>query len=154
MNGAELHGQTIVVMSVDREMARRRRVESNVFVKGLDPEIDSQTLHNTFDIFGPVASAKDVRGADGRSLGYGYVQFVQRASAEEAVAKANRMMLKHRTITVEKFKPRHERHKEPFTNLFVKQLPVEVQSEEQLVEIFKAYGLITSAYLPKEWHTT
>ena len=148
LNYTDLYGQQISVMVADREHMRRRRCEGNIFVKGLDPEIDSQTLHDTFDIFGPVLSAKVSRTADGVSLGYGYVQFLHSASAEEAIKKANKMMLKQRTITVEKFKPRHERQSAQYTNVFVKHLPHSVQNEEQLTTLFKPYGAITSVYLP------
>lgn len=147
LNEREIYGQRITVMAMDRDF-ERRRPEANVFVKGLDPEIDTQTLHDTFDVFGAVSSAKVVRSADGRSLGYGYIQFLHPASAAEAVTKANKMMLKQRTITVESFRPRRERRLPSFTNVFVKHLPTTIQNEEDLKNLFKPYGHTTSVFLP------
>eukprot|EP00210_Caulerpa_lentillifera_P002136 g2050.t1 len=146
LNYTELKGRQITVMLPEKDLEKRRRGEGNIF--GLEPEIDSQTLHDTFDIFGPVASAKVAQGADGKSLGYGYVQFIHSEAADEAVARANGMMLKGRMVCVEAFKPKHERRKQTYTNLFVKNFPPSIQKKEHLVDLFSKFGKITSSFLP------
>jgi len=122
----------------------------NIFVKGLDVEIDSRTLHDTFEVFGPIASAKVALDDGGNPLGYGYVQYEAEESALAAVERANGMLLKGRQLYVAPYKPKSARMAQKgFTNVYVKHFPPTVVDEESFRELFRDFGKITSIYLPK-----
>lgn len=59
--------------------------ESNIIVKNLPPNTDSQVLHQIFCRFGKILSSKVKTTASGQTLSYGYVQFQSRESANGAI---------------------------------------------------------------------
>lgn len=153
----ELLSYTIVkarpmrIMWADREAASvRKSGVGNVFVKGLTEKIDSRTLHDTFEVFGAIVSAKVSVDENGKSLGYGYVQYEKPESAADAVQRANKMLLEGRQLTVAHYTPRETRGgKTGYTNLYVKNLPSTIKDEEELTKLFQEHGEITSAVLAR-----
>lgn len=116
----------------------------------MDPEIDSRTLHDTFEVFGPITSAKVALYEGGTSLGYGYVQYESPESASAAVERANGMLLKGRELHVAPYKSKNARGVgRGFTNLYVKHLPQDVGNEAALRALFDSYGDITSVHMAK-----
>lgn len=137
-------------MKAQRDAEVRRSGVANIFVKGLDAEIDSRTLHDTFEVFGPIASAKVAMDDAGRPLGYGYVQYETEESALAAVERANGMLLKGRQLYVAPYKPKSARlAQKGFTNVYVKHFPPAVVDEDSFRELFKDLGKITSVHLPR-----
>lgn len=112
--------------------------------------IDSRTLHDTFEVFGGIVSAKVAMDENGKSLGYGYVQYEKPDFATEAVERANGMLLEGRQLYVAHYATRETRGANSgFTNLYVKNLPSSVRGEEDLVKMFEVHGEITSAILAR-----
>ncbi|ETO29273.1 polyadenylate-binding protein 1, partial [Reticulomyxa filosa] len=60
--------------------------ESNIIVKNLPPNTDSQMLHEIFSRYGKIISSKVKTTQEGRCLSYGYVQFETKESAGRAIA--------------------------------------------------------------------
>lgn len=58
-----------------------------VFLQNLSDSIDSIKLQEMFQKFGNVLSCKVVTSDDGKSRGYGFVQFESEASAKAAIEK-------------------------------------------------------------------
>lgn len=151
LNYTPVKNKPIRIMKAMRDPHARRSGVGNVFVKGLDPEIDSRTLHDTFEVFGPITSAKVALDEMGQSLGYGYVQYDAPESAVAAVERANGMLLKGRQLHVAPYKSKNARGiGRGFTNLYVKHLPAEVKDEEALKAMFEVYGEITSVHMAKD----
>ena len=150
LNYTVIRSKPIRIMKAQRDSELRRSGIGNIFVKGLDAEIDSRTLHDTFEVFGPIASAKVAMDERGNPLGYGYVQYETEDSAAAAVERANGMLLKGRQLYVAPYKPKSARMAaKGFTNIYIKNFPPFVVDEESFRELFKEFGKITSIYLPK-----
>lgn len=144
-------GKPMRVMWADRNPESRKAGVGNIFVKGLNPDIDSRTLHDTFEVFGAIASAKVARDEDGRSLGYGYVQYESPEAAQQAVDRANGMLLEGKQLFVAHYATKDTRvAQRGYTNIYVKNLPPSVDSDEALSTLFSQCGDVTSCYLPKE----
>lgn len=150
LNYTPVRNRPIRIMKAQRDAETRRSGVGNIFVKGLDSEIDSRTLHDTFEVFGPIASAKVATDENGNPLGYGYVQYEAEDSAAAAVERANGMLLKGRQLYVAPYKAKTTRMAQKgFTNVYVKNFPPTVVDEDSFKELFAGFGKITSVYLPR-----
>ena len=140
------------IMWSQRDPALRRTGAGNVFIKNLDETIDNKALHDTFVAFGAIVSCKVAVDETGKSRGYGFVHYETTEAAEEAISQVNGMMLADKVVFVGKYVPKRERQakidevKSKFTNLYVKNLPLET-TEEDFKELFAKYGTVTSAVI-------
>jgi RNA recognition motif-containing protein len=73
-----------------------------LFVGGLSFSTTDEGLRAAFARHGTVESAQIVKGPDGRSRGFGFVEMAVPAEAEQAIAGLNGTTLDGRTIRVEK----------------------------------------------------
>jgi len=146
MNFDEIKGKPIRIMWSQRDPALRKSGVGNIFIKNLDKTIDNKMLYDTFSAFGNILSCKvvcDYMTTD--SKGYGFVHFETDEAAIKSIEKVNGKLLKEKKVFVGRFKSRNERIREygdrakHFTNVFVKNLPVE-WDDEKLTEIFEPYG--------------
>jgi len=150
LNYTMVRSKPIRIMKAQRDAEQRKSGVGNIFVKGLDSEIDSRTLHDTFEVFGPIASAKVAADDAGNPLGYGYVQYEMEESAAAAVERANGMLLKGKQLYVAPYKAKPARMAQKgFTNIYIKHFPEYVIDEESFRSLFKDLGRVTSIYLPK-----
>lgn len=62
---------------------------TNIFIKDIDTSIDDKELYDHFSAYGTVTSAVVMRKPDGTHLGFGFVNFVDNASAVAAVEGTN-----------------------------------------------------------------
>ena len=152
--GPQTFGRPLRLMWSVRDPSSRRTNIGNVFVKGLAESIDCKTLHDTFSQFGGITSCKVAMDEGGSSLGYGFVHFESATSAGSAIANVNGMLLKGAKVHVAHFKHREERESEglgrpTFTNVYVKNLEVKLCEESALRDLFRAYGEITSVFIPR-----
>lgn len=141
------------LMWKQRDPSMRRSGAGNVFIKNLDPSINSRHLDDTFADFGVVLSCKIVADEEGKSKGYGFVQFETQDMADKAIQEVNGKSLAGRKVFVARFMPRNqyeqmERHKQ-FTNVFVKNLAQDM-SKERLQELFSKFGEISSCVVMEE----
>jgi nucleolysin TIA-1/TIAR len=71
----------------------------HIFVGDLSPEIETQTLREAFAPFGEISDCRVVRDPQTlKSKGYGFVSFVKKAEAENAIASMNGQWLGSRAI--------------------------------------------------------
>lgn len=121
----------------------RKSGRANVFVKNLEPNIDSKSLYDMFSPFGTILSCKVATDASGISKGYGFVQFQTEESAEDAINGLNGMLANGNKIFVSLFKRRQDRTAN-FTNVYVKNFPSGFTNDD-LHRYFAPFGEITSA---------
>jgi len=96
-------------------------------------------LHQMFEAEGKIKSLKISLNPDYSSRGYGFICFQDEGSA----GKALQAKVPEGVVTV-KFEPRDRRHfRKVINNIYVKNIPVE-KSKEEITELFKAFGNISS----------
>ncbi|WVQ78120.1 hypothetical protein IAT38_000201 [Cryptococcus sp. DSM 104549] len=79
---------------------------SNVFVKNLDPDINSNYLEEIFGRFGQIISARVMRHETGKSRGYGFVSFCTPEQATAAITAMNNVQFGSQTLAVTHHEPR------------------------------------------------
>ncbi|KAK6152347.1 hypothetical protein DH2020_014982 [Rehmannia glutinosa] len=152
-NHSSLNGRMIRVMWSHRDPDSRRSGIGNVFVKNLSDSIDCAKLQEMFQEFGDILSCKVVTSDDGKSKGYGFVQFESESSAKAAIEKLNGSTSGGKQMFVGKFVKKSDRavpsHEAKYANLYVKNLDTSF-SEEVLKEKFSQYGKIVSLVISKD----
>ncbi|KAL6839523.1 hypothetical protein ACP4OV_030793 [Aristida adscensionis] len=148
LNFTSLNGKSIRVMFSNRDPSMRKSGRANVFVKNLEPSIDSKSLYEMFSSFGTILSCKVATDPIGESKGYGFVQFESDESAQDAINGLNGMLANGRKIFVGLFMRRREREVK-FTNVYIKNLPDEFTNED-LRKQFAPFGEITCAVVMRD----
>lgn len=119
----------------------------------MDKAIDHKALLDTFSAFGNVLSCKVATDHTGQSKGYGFVQFDNEESAQQAIQQLNGMLLNDKQVYVGPFLRKQERDanvdKSKFNNVFVKNL-AESTTEDDLRKIFSEHGPLTSVVVMKD----
>jgi len=122
--------------------------DANIFVKNLDPNVNVKELHNHFAQVKPVLCAKVATNSEGKSLGYGYVQFEKKEDADAGFKALNGSKLKENEIQLSFFSEKDERP-EDFSrrNIYVRELPAgktDAELETIVSDIFSQYGELES----------
>ncbi|CCH46236.1 Polyadenylate-binding protein, cytoplasmic and nuclear [Wickerhamomyces ciferrii] len=155
LNYSVVKGQPIRIMWSQRDPAKRRNGEGNVFIKNLHPAIDNKALHDTFSAFGRILSCKVATDNFGQSKGFGFVHFESPEAAQAAIENVNGMLLNNNEVYVGPHVARRDRQSKleevikSFTNVYVKNIDLEA-SEEEVKELFTPFGTVTSFYLEKD----
>ncbi|WVR09791.1 hypothetical protein IAU60_006867 [Kwoniella sp. DSM 27419] len=82
---------------------------SNVFVKNLDPDINSLYLEEIFGNIGQIVSARVMRDPSGRSRGYGFVSYVSPEFAARAIEIMHDSVIGRSRVSVTLHEPRRLR---------------------------------------------
>ncbi|KAE8731330.1 Polyadenylate-binding protein 3 [Hibiscus syriacus] len=153
LNFTPLNNKSIRVMYSQRDPSLRKTGTANIFIKNLDKSIDHKALHDTFSSFGNILSCKISTDSFGQSKGYGFVQFDNEESAQNAIDKLNGMLINDKQVYVGRFLRKQERetalNKAKFNNVYVKNLSKST-TDEDLKTIFGEYGKITSAVVMRD----
>eukprot|EP01103_Thecamoeba_quadrilineata_P020966 TRINITY_DN929_c0_g1_i4.p1 TRINITY_DN929_c0_g1~~TRINITY_DN929_c0_g1_i4.p1 ORF type:complete len:521 (+),score=88.96 TRINITY_DN929_c0_g1_i4:221-1783(+) len=146
-NNNSIMGKPCRIMYSQRDPSLRKSGIGNIFIKNLNKSIDHKSLFDTFSTFGNILSCKIALDDQGKSKGYGFVQFETQEMADRAIENVNGMMLMDKQVFVGKYIPRKERIKTQespdYNNIYVKNLP-ETFDEASFIELFKVFGQITS----------
>ncbi|KAG1368826.1 putative Polyadenylate-binding protein 7 [Cocos nucifera] len=136
-----------------RDADARNSGVGNLFVKNLSDSIDNAKLHKIFQKFGTILSCKVAADHDGKSKGYGFVQFDKQESADSAIEKLNGSTVEGKQIYVGKFIKKSERvvlsPEAKYTNLYMKNLDQDIT--EELIELkFSEFGKISNVMIAKD----
>ncbi|KAL8113766.1 polyadenylate-binding protein 6-like [Apium graveolens] len=152
LNYYKLKGKSMRIMWSQRDPLARKNGVANLYVKNLDSSITNARLHTIFSKYGTILSCK-VAEENGKSKGFGFVQFDFEDSALSAIAALHQSFLEGKQLYVSKFIKKSEREntceKSNFTNLYVKYLSEDV-TEDVLRERFSEYGNISSVVIMKD----
>ena len=146
------------IMWSQRDPALRKTGAGNIFIKNLDENIDNKALHDTFAAFGNILSCKVATDPQGNSHGYGFVHYDAGEAALAAIEGVNGMLLNDKVVFVGIHIPRRERQakidevRAHYTNLYVKNIPLDVTTEE-FKALFDKYGSVTSAVITLDAET-
>ena len=120
--------------------------------------IDNKALHDTFAAFGNILSCKVAQDETGASKGYGFVHYETDEDAAQAIKHVNGMLLNEKKVFVGHHIPKKDRQskfeemKANFTNVYVKNIPLEA-TDEEFRELFAKFGDVTSASLARDQET-
>ncbi|KAJ5859211.1 hypothetical protein N7534_004488 [Penicillium rubens] len=138
---------------------------TNIYIKNIDLEITDDEFRTMFEAFGEITSATLSHDQDGKSRGFGFVNYANHESAEAAVAEMNEKEVKSQKLYVGRAQKKHEREEElrkqyeaarmekaskyQGVNLYVKNLTDDID-DEKLRDLFTPYGTITSAKVMRD----
>ena len=91
VNGKELVGQQVFVGPFKRREDRDTGVDkfTNLYVKNLDESVTDETLQEVFGAVGTLSSAVVMKDDEGKSKGFGFVNYEKSEDAHAAVEKLN-----------------------------------------------------------------
>ncbi|XP_060173402.1 polyadenylate-binding protein 2-like isoform X1 [Lycium barbarum] len=137
----------------------------NVYVKNLADSTTDDELKSVFGEYGIITSAVVMRDADGKSKGFGFVNFENADDAAKAVESLNGKKFDEKEWYVGKAQKKSEREQElkskfeqtakeavdkyQGVNLYVKNLDDTID-DEKLKELFSEYGTITSCKVMRD----
>lgn len=155
--------QVYVAKFVSKKERLRQRDGSwtNVFVKDLDPEVTTEQLERIFSEFGKVQNCKIMDDEEGKSKGFGFVNFENHEDAVKAVEKMHASTIaphekkiwcgraQKKTDREHELRKKFEQlkleriNKYQGINLYIKNLEDDVD-EERLQKEFASFGNIRS----------
>ncbi|KPI89294.1 putative poly(A)-binding protein [Leptomonas seymouri] len=141
-------GRQIRVMFSIRDPLQRKSGMNNVFVKKLDPSINAKTLQASFSKCGRVLSCKVALDAEGKSKGYGFVQF-ETADGAKAALEMNGKKVGENEVEVAAFMRRAEREvlaAKSFTTVYIKNIK-SATTEAELTAVLEKFGKLKSLFL-------
>ncbi|XP_072980175.1 polyadenylate-binding protein 7-like isoform X2 [Typha angustifolia] len=153
LNYTLLNGKAIRIMWSRRNSDARNSGIGNLFVKNLADAIDNVRLNEAFGKFGTILSCKVATTQDGRSKGYGFVQFDNQDSANSAIEELNGSVIDGKRIYVGNFVKKSERvspsPEANYTNLYLKNLDEDIT--EELIHLkFNEFGKIRNVVIAKD----
>ncbi|GJE87159.1 polyadenylate-binding protein [Phanerochaete sordida] len=138
---------------------------TNIYVKNLDTEVDMDEFTRLFEQFGNVTSAVIQTDEEGKSKGFGFVNFESHEEAQKAVDALHDSEYKGKKLFVSRAQKKAEREEElrrsyeqakmeklskyQGVNLYIKNLDDEIDDERLRAE-FEPYGAITSAKVMRD----
>ncbi|KAF9429575.1 Protein phosphatase PP2A regulatory subunit B, partial [Podila epigama] len=166
VNGMLLNDKKVYVGHHIARKERQSKVEemkakfTNVYVKNLDLDATQEEVEALFTKFGPITSCVVSTDENGRSKGFGFINFENHEDARRAVDELHDSDFSGKKLFVTRAQKKGEREEElkkqyeqqkleklskyQGVNLYVKNLDDDID-DERLRQEFSVYGVITSA---------
>ncbi|KAH8666757.1 hypothetical protein BX600DRAFT_280494 [Xylariales sp. PMI_506] len=138
---------------------------TNVYVKNINPDASDDDFRLLFEKYGDVTSSSLARDQDGKSRGFGFVNFTTHEAAAQAVDELNGKDFQGQDLYVGRAQKKHEREEElrksyeaarqekankyQGVNLYIKNLGDDVD-DDKLRVMFTEFGPITSAKVMRD----
>ncbi len=138
---------------------------TNVYVKNISTEASDDEFRELFEKYGDVTSSSLARDQEGKSRGFGFVNFTTHESASQAVEELNGNDFKGQELYVGRAQKKHEREEElrksyeaarmekaskyQGVNLYIKNLDDDID-DDKLRQMFSEFGPITSAKVMRD----
>jgi polyadenylate-binding protein len=138
---------------------------TNIYVKNIDSEVTDDEFRDLFEKHGDITSASIARDEQGKSRGFGFVNYIRHEAASVAVDHLNDTDFKGQKLYVGRAQKKHEREEElrkqyeaarlekqskyQGVNLYIKNLNDDVD-DEKLRDMFTPFGTITSAKVMRD----
>lgn len=165
VNGMLLNDKKVYVGHHIPRKERQAKIEetranfTNVYAKNVDPEVTDEEFEKLFTKYGKITSCVLQRDEDGKSKGFGFVNFEDHNEAQKAVDELHDSEFKGQKLFVARAQKKSEREEElrrsyeaakneklakfQGVNLYLKNIP-ESYDDERLREEFAPFGAITS----------
>lgn len=138
---------------------------TNIYVKNIDLEVSDDEFRELFEKHGDITSASIARDDQGKSRGFGFVNYIKHEAASAAVDALNDTEFHGQKLYVGRAQKKHEREEElrkqyeaarlekqskyQGVNLYIKNLNDDVD-DEKLRDMFTPFGTITSAKVMRD----
>ncbi|KAJ0138797.1 Polyadenylate-binding protein, cytoplasmic and nuclear, partial [Colletotrichum tanaceti] len=138
---------------------------TNIYIKNISGEVTDDEFRDLFTPFGDVTSSSLARDQEGKSRGFGFVNFTTHEAAAKAVDDLNGKDFRGQDLYVGRAQKKHEREEElrksyeaarmekankyQGVNLYIKNLDDDVD-DEKLRQLFADFGPITSAKVMRD----
>jgi polyadenylate-binding protein len=138
---------------------------TNIYVKNIDLDVTDEEFRDLFEKHGDITSASIARDEQGKSRGFGFVNYIRHEAASVAVDALNDLDFKGQKLYVGRAQKKHEREEElrkqyeaarlekqskyQGVNLYIKNLNDDVD-DEKLRDMFTPFGTITSAKVMRD----
>lgn len=171
VNGMLLNDKKVFVGHHIAKRDRQSKIEelkanfTNVYIKNIDESVTDEEFTKLFEPYGEVVSATITRDENGKSRGFGFVNFASHESAAKAVEELNDKEFHGKNLYVGRAQKKHEREEElrrqyeaarmekaskyQGVNLYIKNLTDDVD-DDKLRDLFSGYGTITSAKVMRD----
>ena len=153
MNLRKLKGHAIRLMWEERDNSIRSNSKTNLFVKGIQFNVQPREVYEYFMKFGDISSAKLKDDADGNHLGYGYVTYYKPESAENAIKNSNgKIIWGNIPLQVDYFKKKNERISTSgpeVPKLYITNFPGDF-TNNNIIDLTKEFGAIISCSIKTE----
>ncbi|CCM04617.1 uncharacterized protein FIBRA_06801 [Fibroporia radiculosa] len=171
VNGMLLNDKKVYVGYHISRKERQSKLEemkaqfTNIYVKNFDPEVTEEEFMALFQQFGSVTSAVIQRDDEGRSRGFGFVNFEVHDEAQKAVEGLHDLDFKGKKLFVSRAQKKAEREQElrqsyeqakmekmskfQGVNLYIKNLEDDLDDDRLRTE-FEPFGSITSAKVMRD----
>jgi len=168
VDGMIIHSQKVSVAPFKSKRERGgsdKATYTNIYIKNLPEDVDKKALDEYFGQFGPITSSVVSVHPDGKSRGFGFVNFEKTEDASRAVEETNNTEWHGKKLYVGRAQKKDEREKElrerfeqfkmerqkkyQGVNLYVKNLSDEVD-DDRLRQEFSKFGSITSACVMRD----
>ncbi|XP_010447143.1 PREDICTED: polyadenylate-binding protein 2 [Camelina sativa] len=169
LNGMLLNDKQVYVgpflRRQERDSTANKTKFTNVYVKNLGENTTDDDLKTAFAEYGKITSAVVMKDGDGKSKGFGFVNFENADDAAKAVEALNGHKFDDKEWYVGRAQKKSERETElrvryeqnlkeaadkfQSSNLYVKNLDPSI-SDEKLKEIFSPFGTVTSCKVMRD----
>ncbi|OAL53970.1 polyadenylate binding protein [Pyrenochaeta sp. DS3sAY3a] len=138
---------------------------TNIYVKNIDLDVTDDEFRDLFEKHGDITSASIARDDQGKSRGFGFVNYIKHEAASVAVDTLNDTDFRGQKLYVGRAQKKHEREEElrkqyeaarlekqskyQGVNLYIKNLNDDVD-DEKLRDMFTPFGTITSAKVMRD----
>ncbi|KAH7350497.1 hypothetical protein BKA66DRAFT_516364 [Pyrenochaeta sp. MPI-SDFR-AT-0127] len=138
---------------------------TNIYVKNIDVDVSDEDFRDLFEKHGDITSASIARDDQGKSRGFGFVNYIKHEAASVAVDTLNDTDFRGQKLYVGRAQKKHEREEElrkqyeaarlekqskyQGVNLYIKNLNDDVD-DEKLRDMFTPFGTITSAKVMRD----
>ncbi|SNX85989.1 probable PAB1 - mRNA polyadenylate-binding protein [Melanopsichium pennsylvanicum] len=165
VNGMLLNDKKVYVGHHIPRKERQAKIEesrarfTNVYCKNVDPEVTDDEFEKLFTKYGSITSCVLQRDEDGKSKGFGFINFENHDEAQTAVDELHDSDFKGQKLFVARAQKKSEREEElrrsyeaakneklakfQGVNLYLKNIP-ESYDDERLRDEFAPFGTITS----------
>jgi len=166
VNGMLLNNKKVYVGHHIPKKERNAKIEelrsqyTNIYIKNLDESVTDDQLRSAFEKFGKITSLVIQKDDEGKSKGFGFINYENHDEAKKAVDEMNDTDFGGKKIYVSRAQKKNEREEElkkqyekikeeklnkyQGVNLYIKNLDESV-TDEVLREKFSPFGTITSA---------
>jgi polyadenylate-binding protein len=174
VNGMLLNDKKVYVGHHIPKKERINKIEeqmkkyTNIYIKNLDESVDEKTLEKDFGKYGKITSCVVQRDENGKSRGFGFINFENSDEAHLAVESMHEKEYHGKQLYVSRAQKKNEREEElrkqyerlreeklnkyQGVNLYIKNLDDSID-DEKLRQEFSPYGTITSAKVMRDEKT-